>query len=310
MSALTIPDSRLVLLTGRLLILIASAGCCLAQTDSPLGWDPHLTFAGNFDAGYHKTQFFEENHNVAVGQWDSRVEWWLYPNRKHFAWGPYLRLSGIMASKSEAWENAWLGGPGVGLQVYPFDIRRGSSSPWVKVFGPTRVFAEYNRLDYWGAENRWRPHKETRFGAEYWRSLRVNNTESSWWAETWHGLWRQSANEFTPTYRSWIFANALRSGIRASQKGALSAITPYGALESSLTDNQTYYWENRLLVGGGVRFAPSLRGRLQDVTRINRFAIYGEYLHIGAYYRDRAPVSTPNYEVRIGVTFSTGLWYW
>src|SRR4051794_24374958 len=65
-----------------------------AQEPSPLGWDPHLTFAGNFDVAYHNTQFFAPNHNVVVGQWDSRAEIWLWPNRKQFAWGPYVRVSG------------------------------------------------------------------------------------------------------------------------------------------------------------------------------------------------------------------------
>src|SRR3954462_12050651 len=49
------------------LILALFAGPGFAQSDSPLGWDPYVTFAGNFDAGYHKTQFFENNHNVLVG---------------------------------------------------------------------------------------------------------------------------------------------------------------------------------------------------------------------------------------------------
>ena len=43
------------------------------QSPNPLGFDPYVTFAGNVDTGYHKTQFFEPNHNVLVGQWDSRA---------------------------------------------------------------------------------------------------------------------------------------------------------------------------------------------------------------------------------------------
>jgi hypothetical protein len=294
-----------------LLLGCAAAALSFAQSESPLGYDPYVTFAGNFDVGYHKTQFFEPDHHTVVGQWDTRVEVWLPPFRKRFSWGPYVRGAGIAASKSEAWENGWLAGPGVGLQVYPFSLPalRNSSNALAKILGPSRLYGEYNRLDYWGPANTWRPRKQTRIGAEHWRSLHVNDVSSVWWAETWNGLWWQSSNEFSPTYRSLIFANAVRSGIRAPGGRPLSAVTPYVALESSLTKNKSYYWENRLLVGGGVRFAPPLRGRLQDITRVNRFAVYAEYLRVGAYYRQTAPSAIPNYEVRIGVTFSTGLWY-
>ena len=266
---------------------------------------------------YHNTQFFAPNHNVVVGQWDSRAEIWLWPNRKHFAWGPYIRVSGIAASKAEAWENGWLAAPGVGFQMYPFSLPRlrNSSSKAAKILGPIRLFAEYNRVNYWGKENTWRPRKQTRYGAEYWRSLHVNDLASPWWAETWNGLWWQSANEFDPRYRSAILANAARGGVRASGRGALAAVTPYVALESSLTNNSSYYWENRLLTGGGIRITPPLRGRFQQQTHINRLALYAEYLHVATYYRDAASRQAaldrpPNHEVRIGLTFSTGMWFY
>jgi hypothetical protein len=282
-----------------------------AQSNSPLGFDPYVTFAGNFDIGYHKTQFFERGHDVLVGQWDARTEVWLPPFRKRFAWGPYVRAAGIAASQTEAWENAWLAGPGVGFQVYPFSLPafRKPSSALGKILGPLRLFGEYNRSNYWGEENAWRPRKQIRFGAEHWRSLHANDVSSAWWAETWNGLWWQSANEFSPTYDSVILANALRVGLRAPNVRFLSSLTPYVALESSVTKNQSYYWENRLLAGGGVRFAPTLQGRFRESTRVNRFAVYGEYLLVGAYYRESAPPSVPGFEIRVGVTFSTGLWY-
>lgn len=291
--------------------LLAFAQSPDPQSPNPLGFDPYVTFAGNVDTGYHKTQFFEPNHNVLVGQWDSRAEFWLPPFRRAFSWGLYVRATGLAASQSEAWENAWLAGPGVGFQVYPFSLPalRRSRSALVKVLGPLRIFGEYNRLNYWGAENSWRPRKQTRFGAEHWRSLHVNDLSSRWWAETWNGLWWQSANEFDPKYRSTIFANAVRGGVRVPN-ARVSAVTPYLAFESSVTGNKTYYWENRLLAGAGVRVAPSIKGRFQDVTRVNRFAVYAEYLHVAAYYRNSAPFSIPNHEVRVGVTFSTGLWFY
>ena len=294
--------------------LLATLGVTVssARAQDALGFDPYVTFAGNVDMGYHKTQFFEANHNVTVGQWDSRTEVWLPPFRSRFSWGPYLRVAGIVASRAEPWENAWLAGPGVGFQIFPCSLAacRKNGSALGRIFGPLRLFAEYNRTDYWGKTNEWRPNKQKRIGIDYWRSLHVNDGRYAWWAETWNGLWWQSANEFDAHYNAWILGNALRSGVRVPRShNVLSAFTPYVALESSLTDQRTYYWENRLLAGGGLRFAPPLNRLPRSYGWFNRLAVYAEYLHAAAYYRLPAPPSIPKYDVRIGITASVGQWY-
>ena len=288
--------------------MLLAAGSAFAQ-DRVLGFDPYVTFSGNFDVGYRKTQFFEENHNTALATWDSRVELWLPPFRDKFSWGPYLRVAGVWASEEQPWENAWLASPGVGGQIYPFSLPQLRDTGVARVLGPLRLFGEYNRQHYWGSANSWRPDEQTRIGAEYWRALHVNDDHPWWWAEIWSGLWWQSANEFDPHYNSWVFANALRAGIRKPRSGLWSAVTPYVALESSLTDNQPYYWENRLLLGGGIRFAPSFENLPQGMKWLNRAVIYAEALHTAAYYRQSAPSSVPDYDVRVGLNFSIGQWY-
>jgi hypothetical protein len=284
-----------------------AAAACVAQPDDSHPTSRYITFAGNFDAGYRKTQFFVEDHHTALGQWDTRTEVWLPPFRTKFAWGAYLRVAGVGASKAEAWENGLLAMPGAGFQVYPFSAIRSEKSAWRRVFGPLRTFGEYNRLHYWGEENEWRPRRQIRAGMEYWRALRVNATASPWWAETWNGLWWQSANEYDSRYRGWILAGALRGGVRCAGSRVWSAVTPYAALESSLTDQRTYYWENRLLLGGGVRIAPSLDSA--SFNWLSRLVVYGEYLHAAAYYRQGAPLSVPDHDVRVGISFSFGEWY-
>jgi hypothetical protein len=237
------------------LVVCVGAATALAQSDGAIGLDPYVTFTGNFDIGYRQTQFFEPHHNAAVGQWDTRFEVWLPPFRKKFSWGPYFKVTGIGASEPEAWENGWLGGPGVGFQIYPFSASsfRGPNSTLGKILGPLRVFGEYNRLHYWRQENSWRPHEQTRAGAEFWRARHVNNVRTFWWTEIWSGAWWQSANEFAPHYNTGIFANSFRAGIRVPKARLLGPFTPYAAFESSLTDNKAYYWENKLLAGGGCR---------------------------------------------------------
>lgn len=282
-----------------------------AQSKNTFNFEDHVTLSGNFDAGYRKTQFFEPHHNTAVGQWDTRAEFWLPSFGKRLSWGPYLRIGGIAATRTEAWENGWLGAPGAGFQIYPFSpfAARKSDCVACKVFGPLRLFGEYNRLDYWGNENGWRPTKQTRFGVEYWFARNVNDISRLCWTELWTGAWRQSSNEFASHYNTGILAFSVRDGIRVRKVHIWSAFTPYIAVESSVTDNVTYYWENKLLAGGGIRYAPALKGIVFGTRRLSRFAVYGEYVQVAHYYRQSAPPSIPNYDIRVGISFNIGAWY-
>jgi hypothetical protein len=177
------------------------------------------------------------------------------------------------------------------------------------ILGPLRLFAEYNRLDYWGDENWWRPDNQIRAGAEYWHARYVNDTTKLLWGEIWSGLFWQSANEFDPHYNSVVFANALRAGVRVPDAGILSLFTPYGVLESSLTDNGAYYWENRLLAGFGIRVAPWLRQKPDRFNWLTRLVIYAEYLEAVDYYRTQAPDSVPDHDFRVGINLAIGEWY-
>ncbi|HEX3091395.1 MAG TPA: hypothetical protein VHW72_02165, partial [Candidatus Angelobacter sp.] len=228
--------------------------------------------------------------------------------------------------------NAWLGGPGVGLQIYPLSSWRfqGSDSLAGKFFGPLRLFAEYNFTNYWGQVNSWRPRNQMRTGLDYWKAVNVNEPQRLWWMEIWNGLYWQSSNEFTNRYDSVVLGNSLRLGIRKPRAGAISTITPYLTLESSRTKYHyagtsgcifaqpggvqnpcDFYWENRLLTGVGLRFAPSL-GSLGHGERawLSRFVVYGEYLNTATYYYGvSAPSPIPRFDVRIGVSANLGRWY-
>jgi hypothetical protein len=322
--------------------VIGSGKTCVAQGAPGIGVSGKFTFAANFaEAGYRNTDFFYRYYHTGIFDWDSRAEFWLRPYRAKFSWGFYARLAGAAGFKDDqsleakglqgfSFPNAWLGAPGVGLQVYPFSSLRfrSSSSTAGKILGPMRFFAEYNRTDYVGARNSWRPHSQTRIGFEHWKAMNVNNPDREWWLEAWNGLYWQSSNEFTDRYDSVIFANAWRAGIRKPKAGAISTITPYLAVESSRTKYDRaasqpcflpvsystfpvnpnpcdFYWENRLLGGGGVRYAPSLA----SLRWLQRFVIYAEYESTAAYYGPTAPWQVPRFDLRVGVSASIGQWY-
>ena len=295
----------------RLLVpLVCLVSCLHAYCGEVL--DDWFSYSGNFDGGYRNTQFFEKNHNAGVVQWDSRLEIWLPPHREELAFGPYIRFAGIAATRDPAWENGLLAGPGFGAQVYPFSLsafHRNEQSSWlIQALGPLRLFAEYNFVDYWGEQNSWRPDHQVRAGADYWLALNPNNIYKSWWTEVWAGGSWQSANEFDSHYDGWILAQSVRAGLRLKDKDIFSWLSPYIVLESSLTDHKSYYWENRLLTGAGLRIAPALKFT-KNKGVLTRFVVYAEYVHAAAYYHASAPSSVPDHDWRVGVSFSIGEWY-
>ncbi len=302
-------------------LVIFAATSCGAQESKALGFRDWFTLTANLpDAGYRQTQLYEPHYNVGLVEWDSRAEFWLPPSRKMFPWGLYVRFAGIAASKTAAFPNAFLSSPGAGVQMYPLGFRRfrSAQSDIAKVFAPLRFFAEYNRVHYWGAENKWRPKTQSRIGFEYWKSVNVNKPSRALWLENWNGAYWQSSNEFTNQYHALIVASSWRMGVRVPNKGGLSAISPYIAIQTSHTkydyrgacflgaDQCDFYWENRLIAGGGLRLAPPLSG---DRRWLNRFVIYGEYFTTAQYYGPSAPSSVPRFDALIGISMSIGRWY-
>jgi hypothetical protein len=321
-----------VLVALCILITCIFSSKCQAQptngTDSntTIGYSDWITFSGNFEAYYDKTSFFPSNHNAIVGQWDTRLEFWLPPYYSHtdFTWGPYLRFSGIAASQNPAWENGLLSAPGAGFQVYPFSFPQfhDTNSILGEIFGPLRLYGEYDRMDYWGQENIWRPVENIRYGAEYWRAWHVNDLTSCWWAEFWSGAWWQEANEYDPHYNSTYFANSLRIGLRkpdyVDNSGIRSSFTPYAftpyvVLESSLDSHPGSNWENYLQAGVGIRYTPNLfpGGRDGEYYHgLSRLVFFVEYVKTVTYYRASSPSDVPNYDIQAGISFSLGDGFW
>jgi hypothetical protein len=283
-----------------------------AGGDESFDWSKMFSLSANFDTSYRNTQFYKSGYNTVFFQGDSRLEMWLPPFRDNFSWGPYIRFAGITSSHSPAWENVWLAEPGYGLQMYPFSLpefRNEENNILGKVFGPLRMFSEYNQQDYCGSENTWRPDEQVKAGLDYWKEVYANNIYMPWWTEIWSGLFWQSTSDFDSDYDSTIFASAFRLGIRQPNAGFISNFTPYVLLESSLTENDTYYWENRLTGGTGIRFAPLLYKEKNKPNLLSRFVIFAEFHWAMAYYRDSSPSSVPDYDFRIGINFNIGDWY-
>ena len=277
-----------------------------------IGIGDWLSFAANCDLSYRKTQFFQAGHNTALFQGDSRAELWLPPGRDDLSWGPYVRYARVESNQDYEWENNWGARPGFGFQLYPLSARnlRGKDDLIIRLLGPLHVFAEHKEVFYKGKENAWRPDEQVRIGVDYWKEINVHDLRKPWWGEIWNGLIWHSTNGFDKAYDTLIVANALRVGVREPNAGILSTLSPYVAFESSLSENGRYFWENRLLSGGGVRFSVP-RDRLPDEFQwLDRPVIYTEHLVPLVYYRSSAPSSSPDHDFRVGINVVVGEWWY
>lgn len=96
-----------------------------------------------------------------------------------------------------------------------------------------RVLAEFNRCDYPGREDAWRPEAQVRFGVDYFRQSRY--TAGRPWYDLYFQIAWRSSNEFDPDYNAILFGVAIRGSpiVRYS-------LSPYFAIESGLSGRGSY----------------------------------------------------------------------
>ena len=86
-----------------IVILFGETRCFAQESPSPAvksSGPDWVTVAGNLDGGYRRTQFYAPDYDTWVGQWDSRIEFWLPPLLGHQKWltrfviyGEYLKIA-------------------------------------------------------------------------------------------------------------------------------------------------------------------------------------------------------------------------
>jgi hypothetical protein len=288
-------------------VLIFLTTLTSASASSGPDW---LGISGNFEYALRNTNYYDSGFNTGLFQGDARLEIWPLNSQRFF--GPYIRGAYISSNKDVAWENAWLSSPGFGIQSYPFSLLE-DSDQLKRLFGPLRIFGEFNKMDYMGGINAWRPDEQIRAGAEIWYPINTREEDlldKEWWSEIWTGLWWQSANEFDKDYDTLIFGHSVRFGIRDPEAGMWSRLSPYIVCEGSVTENKDYYWENRIILGGGIRYQlPLFSQKDNPLSIINRLIIFGEYDRIVGFWDADSPSNIPDYDIRAGIGLSIGEWW-
>ncbi|MGR3310136.1 MAG: hypothetical protein ACUZ77_05110 [Candidatus Brocadiales bacterium] len=187
---------------------------------------------------------------------------------------------------------------------------------WLRAF---RLFGENLDLEWW-AGDWWQAEHDLRIGIDYWYEWNVPGGEG-WpyekekaleshlklWGELWmEGSWRKT-NFFSTDYNSWTFGTAEKLGIRAwnwraSPESKISVhLMPYVTMEASVSEKNDFFWENRLLAGGGIRLMPRIK---LCSTKDLLIRLFAEHVTAVDYFKSGPDSEVPWNDIRVGINFS------
>ena len=266
------------------------------------------------DVSYRTSNFFEDDYDGFVAWVENRilVRFSEFVNTPIPLPDPFF-IGILKGLKDIDWEDRL--DYGMGIEWRPFKQREFSFKPtessqtgWI---GHVRLYAVYLFTKYlqYRDEWSWRPDDDLRIGAELYRECNLYNSEK-FWGEFWaDGSWRKT-NFYIDDYEGWTFAFVPKLGIKLSPYKE-STFMPYLTGEIAIT-NRSEFWQNRALVGGGIRYMP-LRWshvRRPDISTFARgLKFYVEYLRVATYFKDEAPWDTPDSDIRFGLNLTINRWW-
>jgi hypothetical protein len=269
------------------------------------------------DVGYRSSNFYSEGYNYVGGWVESRFTLQCL-NGPAWHGGIGIYLKGVLAKSSHdesLWENTVA--YGIGAEIRPLStIERVRNHPWLEWLAHFRIYGEYLKHDFLGNEAEWFPDEDVRTGAEIWKEFNVDLTSVAMvpphfhhrlWGELWwDGSYRRT-NFFDEDYDSWRTAVVARFGLRLSPDIGMGRdiyLMPYVLAEGSLSQ-QRCFWENRGVVGLGLRVMPFQHAQ---TDWLNELRVFAEYHRVACYFKNDAPELIPGNDTRLGLNFSNSWW--
>ncbi|AEE54580.1 hypothetical protein [Haliscomenobacter hydrossis] len=187
---------------------------------------------------------------------------------------------------------------GIGLEWRPFNK-----------FGNLRFYTLYQWTEFlrYDPAWSWRPKSDYRIGTEFYKESHFLDY-SPFWSEMWADFSWRKTNFFIPDFNAWTFGFVPKFGLKAPAKNKFR-VMPYLTGELSLAGktvsiNTNYFWQNRILVGGGFRWMPFLFHANEFFgANIRRTRFYAEALYVAKYLRGAAEQDIPDFDFRMGVTY-------
>ena len=263
------------------------------------------------DASIKKTSFYQKNYNGS-GFWMEgrfffpRFSTLIDSKKDAFPFPDLYFTSIIKDQKSLDWEDRIDYGGGVEWRPFKnFEDFTGVAT-WLYHMRFYAVYLKTKFLRY-QREFDWRPTNDFRYGIEVYRECNLyNGSKSRFWSELWSDFsWRKS-NFVVNDFQTWTFSIVPKWGIKIFPDNL--SIMPYITGELSVTSRELEFWQNRALVGFGVRTMPFKNTVNLTGTFLKGMRIYVEGNFVVAYLKDAPPSGTPDYDVRLGITYVINRW--
>jgi hypothetical protein len=253
-----------------------------------------LTFG---DWSYRQTNIYRKNYDYTGGWSYARLVW----RSKVVPLGIYV--SGVIANSNcdKTWENNYV--VGVGVERYIFEDEESVSG----LPGNIRFYFEYLRIGYTKEKGvNWFPSYDLRVGFDIYKDYGIgrNKLNRLSWAEIWGNLGWQKTNFYIENYNSIVVGLNVKAGFRLPKNTPFS-LMPYGVADVSWVGRHDFYWQNRGLIGIGLRIMPFAKAKSE---LLNRLKIFTEYFFTVEYFKDKPAGYIPGYDFRVGVIYSIGFW--
>lgn len=270
-------------------------------------------FIGHFQDDYLGTFFYSRTNFTDLkrgrpydgfdGFGVAKFAVWLDANR---ALGPFVQGIPVATTEREFFFQRYVQGD-FGVQLYPFEVffQPGGPRPWWhRWLRAIRLFGQVSRRAYYDDRGIDLVDHDTQIGADYYYDNLLEKDERVLYFLFTTASYRETSFSVTG-YDAFAWIGNVKVGPRLAFGRSL--LVPYAVADWIYVPKYPERWfENRLALGGGVRFYPSASaeygGLMGDLWR--RFHVFAEAVAPVWLARD-PPRSVASYDIRIGLSFST-----
>lgn len=253
---------------------------------------------------YRKTNVYDEDYDFVGGWCYGKIVWDrlnIGGENRNLPLGVYISGTIVSSNQDKSWENNYV--IVLGIEKYLFYRIKGIPS----IVRNLRFYAEYLKIGYTKDKaEEWVPDSDIRFGFDIYKDYGIGKgqTHKNLWHELWLNACWQKTNFYMEDYKSLTASYNYKIGFRLPKDFQVS-LMPYLVNEVSWSDRHDFFWQNRALLGIGLRSMPFQEA---EFDLWNRLKIFIEYIRVVANFKETPPFNTPDFDLRIGIVFSVGLW--
>lgn len=213
---------------------------------------------------------------------------------------PYISIIPVYTSDDIFWwqRNIQLS---VGLQWYPFPIQ-------YKKLRSIRVFLLYGYRSFYDKPKDESPeYQDTQIGGDYYFDNLFNNSIFTY--SVWSNISYRKTNFSLDDYKSPLWMGNIKIGPKFIVKNTIN--NPFLITDWTYVFNYPdRFWENFIRLGLGYQIFPfNSESTILPKILAKRLRFYIEYYYNVAWFGEKPQNKIKNYDIRFGMSFSTGGYY-